>query len=779
MVLPALRIAALALLFLLTSLHAVDPYSELSYRTFLSLSAKNIPPNNPTSVEVSVVATYLNFSFYSELEKDKVRAIADTSHLFQPDTFTKNDRYSGVFLYNNSTLAFTFNGNDIVDSGGHTICNPVYTNAQGKASCIIEFFRNPDPNDPTPVPFSSLPSCGYVRVKAPEKFIGSTLYQSGSATITVCPKNNLAISAFGPAIISAFDPGSPQGLQNLAICFPSLLIAGILMASMYYSGRDPLSLFDITTPRLPKGQTFKIKAGATPQMLRQVLRRYAMLKKQAKADTEKLFVKLVKMSSEYQNASLTGKIGLAMAAKRQARAFYNDLEKATRLTKATGGIQTLQLNDKKRQLGEMMRNVSGLDKDSWDRKKKQRWGTMTNMAFHSFNIFTMAENARRTMGAARGPTGKGNLFSRQVNKFMEKAGDGVVSLEGTPVMRFLGKVPLVRKVVAIPGKAVDVSLGWIAAKRGIKSVARELKGGAIFMAGQTKLGRPIYDSVKKGFLDKEGKDTKFGKFTTWLTGWNFGQFEGRHDLSKIKLQSFQNVFHQNVLVALAAHNREYLELVAALGGDRIERERQRSIKDKEEAGKELKNKIKVLTDSLTGKISRSKDPKAISKLEKALHALEEIKSHPSYKKLDSESIKTLGDKIRNFLTQTNALRANQKDEIRGILKRMEDAAALENSKNTLIKNINGSDTTQKMALMELHKRYADAIKETKENPKERAKREKDAALLLEQIEKFGRAEKIFGLFGKMNGEDIPLFRLQDGKYRLLAEMPSKQMLKSD
>jgi hypothetical protein len=299
---------------------------------------------------------------------------SDTSHLFQPDTFTKNDRYSGVFLYNNSTLAFTFNGNDIVDSGGHTICNPVYTNAQGKASCIIEFFRNPDPNDPTPVPFSSLPSCGYVRVKAPEKFIGSTLYQSGSATITVCPKNNLAISAFGPAIISAFDPGSPQGLQNLAICFPSLLIAGILMASMYYSGRDPLSLFDITTPRLPKGQTFKIKAGATPQMLRQVLRRYAMLKKQAKADTEKLFVKLVKMSSEYQNASLTGKIGLAMAAKRQARAFYNDLEKATRLTKATGGIQTLQLNDKKRQLGEMMRNVSGLDKDSWDRKKKTAVG---------------------------------------------------------------------------------------------------------------------------------------------------------------------------------------------------------------------------------------------------------------------------------------------------------------------------------------------------------------------------------------------------------------------
>ncbi|HQT45257.1 MAG TPA: hypothetical protein PLO51_04715, partial [Candidatus Micrarchaeota archaeon] len=67
----------------------------------------------------------------------------------------------------------------------------------------------------------------------------------------VCATNSLGVNAIGASITTLVS-------NNVLACFPISLILGLLLASMYYSGRNPLSLFDITTPKMPKGKKAKM-----------------------------------------------------------------------------------------------------------------------------------------------------------------------------------------------------------------------------------------------------------------------------------------------------------------------------------------------------------------------------------------------------------------------------------------------------------------------------------------------------------------------------------------
>ena len=45
---------------------------------------------------------------------------------------------------------------------------------------------------------------------------------------------------------------NPTNSSTAPICFLSFMLIGVLVGSMYYSGRNPLGMFDITSPKLPK-----------------------------------------------------------------------------------------------------------------------------------------------------------------------------------------------------------------------------------------------------------------------------------------------------------------------------------------------------------------------------------------------------------------------------------------------------------------------------------------------------------------------------------------------
>ncbi len=73
--------------------------------------------------------------------------------------------------------------------------------------------------------------------------------EPSSKLYTYCPFHSATIQTFGNAMVSFIERD-----DNAMKCIPIVLIMGILVATMYYAGRDPLSMFDISAPKLPKGK---------------------------------------------------------------------------------------------------------------------------------------------------------------------------------------------------------------------------------------------------------------------------------------------------------------------------------------------------------------------------------------------------------------------------------------------------------------------------------------------------------------------------------------------
>lgn len=75
--------------------------------------------------------------------------------------------------------------------------------------------------------------------------------------IVVCGRNATVLGVLAGQMTSAL-----LAQTNSPLCFTSILMAGLLLASMFFSGRSPHSLLDITTPLLPKAKTISY-AGLT------------------------------------------------------------------------------------------------------------------------------------------------------------------------------------------------------------------------------------------------------------------------------------------------------------------------------------------------------------------------------------------------------------------------------------------------------------------------------------------------------------------------------------
>ncbi len=107
-------------------------------------------------------------------------------------------------------------------------CYPATADDAGFASCFVpkEVFGN---------------AC----VKVFVSYKGNQTIGASSDSITICDAGGDAFAAMGAGLAGAVDPGQP-------LCIVAIMISGLLLASMFFSGRSPLSLLDITTPLLPK-----------------------------------------------------------------------------------------------------------------------------------------------------------------------------------------------------------------------------------------------------------------------------------------------------------------------------------------------------------------------------------------------------------------------------------------------------------------------------------------------------------------------------------------------
>ncbi|MFA6214131.1 MAG: hypothetical protein WC717_02530, partial [Candidatus Micrarchaeia archaeon] len=527
---------------------AQTPYSDAAFRTFISVSVDG------TKVDVRV--TFLNITYFRELNSTKIgeveQKVRDTQNiedLYQQGDYSTESFTAEVLPLNGSSLRFTFEGMPVLDPAGNEICNPVITDENGLASCDIAYYRDANGEQKA---LEEYKSCGYATINLDELSMGGVMLSASSQTVTVCPAGVFALSAFGPAITSSVG-------SNLPFCFPAMLIAGLLVAAMYYSGRDPLSLFDITTPKLPRTPTFKVKMQTSPQMLRQVQRRYNMMKRQARRDSVREIARLARISGKSVSE-----------ARREMNALYDRMDALMK------GKRKLS-DDSKRSLSEalarMMEKYSPatLHRNGEDSFVK-RFQRSLQISSGLLEAYIESHQASAAMKEARGKTGQGGLWSRYVAaRMVEKGMDASVAFETGRTGRVLGRIPFVKKVVAMPTRLLDVASQLRGSRQSLKAIRGEFLGQVGHMLGtRTMLGKPVYNAFRRahvtGALDGKGKpvQTRFGKAYTMITGRDWRTFENKHDLTTKKLVEFYNNLNSMRQHAIDAQNTMFRELFAKL-----------------------------------------------------------------------------------------------------------------------------------------------------------------------------------------------------------------------
>ena len=123
-------------------------------------------------------------------------------------------------------------------------CYPAeITDDEGRTSCVLppEVYEN---------------TCTEVFVRVGDEVYGlqkeGRTYKSTQDSIRVCDKDTDALAVMSDSIKNALT--TEENIQN-PLCFISMILAGLLLASMFFSGRSPISLLDLTTPLLPKAKS--------------------------------------------------------------------------------------------------------------------------------------------------------------------------------------------------------------------------------------------------------------------------------------------------------------------------------------------------------------------------------------------------------------------------------------------------------------------------------------------------------------------------------------------
>ncbi|MFH0927349.1 MAG: hypothetical protein V1822_02105, partial [Candidatus Micrarchaeota archaeon] len=155
----------------------------------------------------------------------------------------------------NSIVSFQVNGYEVLSSSG-TSCASVITDADGNAECEVIYILAPGASAPALIDSMSTNAVLTANLLYSED--NPQIKPSSSSPILIRPKNSRGADIF--SLLSA-QAQSPSGI---ALCLPAIIVLGLLIASMQYMGKNPLSLFDITVPRLPAFKKPRMKPASIP-----------------------------------------------------------------------------------------------------------------------------------------------------------------------------------------------------------------------------------------------------------------------------------------------------------------------------------------------------------------------------------------------------------------------------------------------------------------------------------------------------------------------------------
>ncbi|MCX8195053.1 MAG: hypothetical protein N3G22_03035, partial [Candidatus Micrarchaeota archaeon] len=518
--LPKASLCIFLVFSLLPSLsYPIEVFTDADFPTYLYPSMLN-------SNTIEVKAVYLNLTYYYKIKQENMpSSIGD---FYKPGDYSVNLFEASTYPLANAPIYFTFDGKQIMSDG----CYPKNTNSSGFVRCHISHFKDAAGN---PVSIDSLGSCGSLIVEFRGMYSGSDYLKPSSASIAYCPSHSSSLSAFGVALANlSTEP------KYVALCFPLMLIAGLLITSMFYSGKDPLSLFDLTTPRLPRVKAYRVKAGTAPQMIRSAVRRYTIMQRQVSKDLKKL-TKLAAKGKNKEGTKANKEEAKAIRKKIEALLdeFKREVKKAVRTKE--------EQEQRERALEEIMRRIAAefnkLKPEDEGSSLFKRWKYTRESLVGLLELYLFAYQANTIMGIARGAPG--GRIKRLLDKAADKLTSGVTGVEQSKASGIIGRIPLVKRAVILPGKLLDVFLQARATRRSIISVERELIGAILYYALFSKRNKE--DPGGKRRLTLIGKalqratdGTKLGKAISWWNNWTFQDFQKRKEIMVRKAHDFRN-----------------------------------------------------------------------------------------------------------------------------------------------------------------------------------------------------------------------------------------------
>ncbi|MCX6769437.1 MAG: hypothetical protein NT051_02025 [Candidatus Micrarchaeota archaeon] len=455
--------------------------NDLRFKVIQSLSVWN----NTATVQVK----YVNYSHSQQRLPDNYpQSLQD---YFRPANSTSpysNETMSiSILPLAGAPIYFTLNGNNVTNGDGDPICNPARTDSTGVANCTMNL--------------TGLLSCAQLTTSYRGESGARSAFQKSSESTLVCPQGSQPLSALSHTLwlgISA----------NMYVCFPALLIMGLLLSSMYYAGRDPLSLFDITTPKIPKpGKTFKVTGGTAPMMLRSLSKTLANNARATRMDIKKVTEGYLDVYSRAMGWSKEEKAKQKSQLQKELKEL---MKEHAELTKKLMGADPDKYRDEIQNLVKdylqtmeryspnhikqadlnrikldphQMRHLKNA-KDQFDKLVLKDIG-------EKFAMNLQIESMKKGFGARARPGGK---FKR----FGDKVVEGVTAGQSWTHERIEGiRVPLVgsviRKALSVPTNIVFKGFDAMAQQRSstlaVVGSMRDLNGALWYRAGRGKSGR--------------------------------------------------------------------------------------------------------------------------------------------------------------------------------------------------------------------------------------------------------------------------------------------------
>ena len=420
-----------------------------------------IYPLGASGYDVTARLAYTNVELFHKENPENFPDRPDELYLPPPeDAPYSEDSFSTERLpLEGAPVYFTYDGKAISDLSGKVICYPAEpTGAKGETSCTAEYYfdsigslpenlKNGDAPEGEVKSIEAGGKCGVISAYFRGIPSSGKEYGYSSQSAVLCSSQNAALSALGAAL-----PVAIGSAQNAGICFPVILIAGLLIASMYYSGRDPLSLFDLTTPRLPRMKQFRVKAGTSPQVVRSLVRRLAMIQRHSRRDAMRVF------------AALAAARGMSKwQAKRDVNKLFRKLSRE--LTKASASGEGMDMDKLSAFTGELVnklrdkyapkplvRNASDSDRKKFEKDMKH-FARSARLVAPYLQIYNQAYQAMKTVGEARGSSG--HRLTKLVGKGFDKLTSASIRLEDTRGVQVIGRIPVLRAVINVPTKMFD------------------------------------------------------------------------------------------------------------------------------------------------------------------------------------------------------------------------------------------------------------------------------------------------------------------------------------